>query len=109
VMTNVGEQTPEEAKLGLANLSGLSPSDATDKIFAIEGEQAAEEDKLVASGLSRREALRVVRKNLGGGFPTETDVVELAALWSIDPTGLDDQDHPPGLGLAVRLPQHLRQ
>jgi hypothetical protein len=109
VLANVGEQTPEEAKLGLANLSGLSPSDATDRIFAIEEEQEVEEDKLVASGLSRREAIRLVRKKLGGGFPKETDVVELAALWSIDPSRLEDQDHPLGLGLAVRLPENLKQ
>ncbi len=109
VLANVGEQTPEETKLGLANLSGLSPSGATDKIFGIEEGQEAEEDKLVASGLSRREALRIVRKNVGGGFPKETDVVDLAALWSIDPTRLDDQDHPLGLGLAVRLPDNLKQ
>jgi hypothetical protein len=67
------------------------------KFFAIEGEQAAEEDKFVASGLSRREAIRLARKKLGGGFPTETDVVELAALSSIDPSRLEDQDHPLGL------------
>jgi hypothetical protein len=108
VLANVGEQTPEEARLGLANLSGLSPSDATDKIFAIEEEQSAEEEKLVASGLSRREAIKLARKKLGGGFPTETDVVELAALWSIDPSRLEDQDHPLGLGLAVRLPDNLK-
>jgi hypothetical protein len=65
--------------------------------------------KLVASGLSRREAIRLVRKKLGGGFPKETDVVELAALWSIDPSRLEDQDHPLGLGLAVRLPENLKQ
>jgi hypothetical protein len=37
------------------------------------------------------------------------DVVNLAGLWSIDPSQLSDQDHPPGLGLAARLPDDLRQ
>jgi hypothetical protein len=109
VLANLGEQTPEEAKLGFVDLSGLSPSDAGDKIFAIEEEQGAEQDKLVASGLSRREALTRVRKNGRRGFPHETDVIELAALWSIDPMALDDQDHPLDLGLAARLPKDLVQ
>ena len=72
-------------------------------------ENSAEEDKLVASGLSRREALRKVRQNGRGGFPHETDVVDLAALWSLDPTVLDNQDHPLDLGLAARLPENLKQ
>ncbi len=35
VLANFGEQTPEEAKLGFLNLSGLSPPDARDRIFAV--------------------------------------------------------------------------
>jgi hypothetical protein len=38
VLANVGDQTSEEAKLGFANLNGLSPSDAVDKMFAMEEE-----------------------------------------------------------------------
>ncbi len=109
VLANVGEQTLEEAKLGFANLSGLSTSDATDRIFAIEEEQGAEEDNLVATGLPRPEARARVLQKGRGGFPKETDVVELAALWSIDPTVLDDQDRPLDLGLAARLPRNLMQ
>ena len=109
VLANFGEQTLEEAKLGLINLTGLSPSDAVDKIFKIVGEQQDEADALVASGLSRREALARVRQNGRGNFPSETDVVELAALWSIDPSRLEQQDHPAGLGLAARLPNDLMQ
>lgn len=109
VLANVGEQTQEEAKLGFANLNDLSPSDATDKIFAIEEEQEAEENRLIASGLSGREARATVRRNGRGGFPSETDVVELAALWSIDPSRLSDHGHPLSLGLAARLPENLRQ
>jgi hypothetical protein len=109
VLANVGEQTPEEAQLGLINLTGLSPSDAVDKIFKIVGEQQDEADALVASGLSRREALARVRQNGRGDFPGEIDVVELAALWSLDPSRLEEQDHPVGLGLAARLPNDLMQ
>lgn len=40
-----------------------------------------------------------------GSHRVVTDVVQLAALWSVDPTGLADEDHPIGLGLAARLPE----
>jgi hypothetical protein len=109
VLANVGEQTPEEAKLGFINLTGLSPSEAGDKIFRIAGEQQDEADALVASGLSRREALARIRQNGRGDFPGETDVVELAALWSVDPSRLEDQDLPVGLGLVARLPKNMSQ
>jgi hypothetical protein len=85
------------------------PSDAVDRIFKIVGEQQDETDALVASGLSRREALTRVRQNGRGDFPSETDVVELAALWSLDPSRLEQQDHPVGLGLVARLPNDLMQ
>jgi hypothetical protein len=53
--------------------------------------------------------MRNVRQNGRGGFPYETDVTDLAALWSLDPTVLDDQDHPLDLGLAARVPKNLKQ
>jgi hypothetical protein len=109
VMANFGEQTSEEAKLGFANLSGFSPSDALDEMFRIADEQEKEEDILVASGLSRKEARARVRQAGRDAIPDETDVVDLAALWSIDPTRLSDQDHPVGLGLAARLPGNVTQ
>jgi hypothetical protein len=109
VLANLGERTPEVAKLGIINLTGLSPSDAVDRIFKIVSEQQDEADALVASGLSRREALARVRQNGRGSFPSETDVVQLAALWSIDPSRLEEQDHPVGSGLAARLPKDLMQ
>jgi hypothetical protein len=109
VLANFGEQTSEEAQLGFANLSGLSPLDAGDKIFAIAGEQGAEKDRLIASGISFRDAQARVRENGRDAIPDETDVTDLAALWSIDPTRLSDQDHPRGLGLAARLPNNLMQ
>jgi len=104
VFANAGVQTPEEAKLRFANLTGLSPPAARDKIFKIAKEQEAEESALIASGLSPREVRARVRQNRRDATPDEKDVVDLAALWSIDPTKLSNQDHPPGIGLAARLP-----
>jgi hypothetical protein len=109
VLANFGKQTFEEAKLRFADLTDLSPSDAGDKIFRMAEEQDAEADALVATGLSRREALVRVRQNSGRAFPDETDVVELAGLWSIDPLRLSEQDHPLSLGVAARLPERLIQ
>ena len=109
VLENFGDQTSDEAKLGLPNLTGLSPSDADEKLFGIAEEQDAEEERLVASGLSRDDAQARVRPNGRSVFPDESDVIELAALWSIDPTQLEDQGYPEGLGLVVRLPENMRQ
>jgi hypothetical protein len=109
ITANIGEQTPEEAKLGFANLGGLSLSDALDEMFRIAGEQHSEEEALVASGVPQREARAKVLQNCRDAIPGETDVVDLAALWSIDPSRLSDQDHPAGLGLAARLPKNFTQ
>lgn len=109
VLANVGEQTPEEAKLGFLNLSGLSPSDAADRIFAAAEEEDVEESRLVASGLSPRDARTKVRQSRRSPLLNETDVVKLASLWSIDPTRLSDQGHSIGLGLAACLPKDLMQ
>jgi len=94
VLANVGEQTPEEAKLRFADLTGLSLTDALDEMSRIADEQRAEQDALVASGLSRREAIARVRQNGPKSYPNETDVLELAGLWGIDPMELSEQDHP---------------
>jgi len=109
VMANVGEQTAEEARLGLANLSGLSPSDASDRMFEIANEQDAEVERLIAGGLSRREALARLHQDSRDAIPNETDVTDLAAFWSINPAEALDQDDPTDLGLAVRLPKDLVQ
>jgi hypothetical protein len=109
VMANVGEQTSEEAKLGFANFGGLSPSDALDEMFRIAEEREKVRNTLVAGGLSQREARARVRQNGRDAIPDERDVVDLAALWSVDPTQLSDQDHLLGLGLAARLPKNLTQ
>jgi hypothetical protein len=109
VMANFGDQTSEETQLRFANLGGLSPSDATDRIYKIAEEQGAEADRFVASGLSRKEALAKVRQSGRDAIPDETDVTDLAAHWSIDPSRLENHNHPVGLGLAARLPKDLAQ
>jgi hypothetical protein len=109
VLANVGEQTADEAQLGLADLSGLSPTDADDRMFELAEQQELEEYSLRKSGLSDREAHEKVRQGACRPFPDETDSTALAALWSIDPTGLTEEDHPPGLGLAARLPSDLAE
>lgn len=109
VLANFGEQTPEEVKLGFLNLSGLSPPDARDKISAVAEEQSAEEDALVASGLSLKEALAKRREKGRSAFPGEEDVTDLAELWSIDPSRFERQSHSTSLGLAARLPKNLAQ
>jgi hypothetical protein len=109
ILANFGPQTSEEAQLGFANLGGLPPPDACDRPFVIAEEQDAEKDRLIASGLSRQDASARVRETGRDAIPDESDVVDLAARWSIDPTRLSDQDHPAGLGLAARLPPDLMQ
>jgi hypothetical protein len=108
VLANFGEQTPEEAKLGFANLSGLSPPEARDRMLELAGKQHDEADRLVESGLSLKEALAKVRQNGRDAEPDEKDAIDLADLWSIDPSRLE-KSHPVGLGLAARLPKDLAQ
>jgi hypothetical protein len=83
--------------------------ETSEKMFRVADEQTAERDSLVASGLSRREARARVLQKGRDALPDEADVVDLAALWSIDPSRLSEQDHPLGLGLAARLPENLAQ
>ncbi len=109
VLTNIGDQTAEEAKLGFMNLSGMSPLEASDKIFAAAEEREVEEGRLIASGMSPHEARKTVQGHGRDPILDESDVFDLAALWSTDPTQLADQDHPLGLGLAVLLPSELMQ
>ncbi len=105
VLVNTGDQSPEEARLGFPNLSGLSPADASDRIFELAQARDDEEDRLVAAGLSRNDASARVRQSGRHPLPVEEDVVELAALWSIDPTRLEKEEHRPGVGIAGLLPK----
>jgi hypothetical protein len=109
VLMNFGEQTSGEAKLGLVDLTGLLPTEANNKMSDVAAEQDAEEERLVASGLSFDEAHEKAYPNGRHAFPDENDVVELAGLWSVDPALLSDRDDPLSLGLAVRLPANMRE
>jgi hypothetical protein len=108
VLINFGDQTPEEHELGLVDLSGLGPHEAGDAIFRAAGEEEEAEERLLAEGLSLEEARARLDEAGRSPFPGEEDVVDLAALWSIDPTKLADRDHEPALGLAARLPNDWR-
>ncbi|WP_157651172.1 hypothetical protein [Dechloromonas denitrificans] len=80
VYTNIGNQTLEEARLKFLDLSGLSPRAASERLFSVEGK-----------------------------LPDETNVLQLAALWSLDPGKLSEIGHQPSLGLVVQLPKALAQ
>jgi hypothetical protein len=73
---NAGVQTPEEAQLNFADISGLAPMEAVEKFFSDEGAHLLDEE----------------------------DVVRLAALWSLDPSRLEEEDHEPGTGFLARFP-----
>jgi hypothetical protein len=109
VYANMGEQSEEEAALGLPLLDGLTVSDATDRIFYLADEKAARRDALVASGVPMHEAGAQLKEGRAGAIPDECDVVALAGLWSLDPTQLDNpsQAQQPGVGLVARLPEGL--
>jgi hypothetical protein len=91
VYANVGAQTPEEARLGFVDLTGLSPEAAVDKMFKV-----MEEQEGAPPGKQRLRAI-----------PGETDVLNLAAAWGVNP--MDLPDAVASVGLAVRLPRSLGQ
>lgn len=109
VYANIGKQAPEEAALGFPCLEGLSVPDATDRIFALAGEQGARQDALVASGVPAHEAIALARQGKAGVILDEDDVVALAGLWSVNPAQLDDRSlaQEPGVGLVARLPEDM--
>ena len=83
VLANVGEQTPEEAKLRFADLTGLSLTDALDEMSRIADEQHAAQDALVASG----EAIARVRQDGPSHTPMKPTCSNLpgcgvSTLWS---------------------------
>jgi hypothetical protein len=79
-------------------------------MYALAEQQDRAEYDLRKSGLSPREAHERVRDSNPRPFPDETDSTALAARWSIDPTGLEEEgDHPPGVGFVARLPKAMRE
>lgn len=103
--TNFAPQTPEEKQLGLVDLTGLSPEEANEKLLAVSDRLDAEEEELVANGASPNEAHEKIYELSRHVYPNEDDVVALAGLWSIDPSLLTGDEHPPALGLLARLPE----
>ncbi len=104
VYANLGEQTPEEARLNFARLDGLAPPEATRRLYEAAEDIEAEQNALIAGGVPEREAQAKVSR-MRRALPNESDVVELAGLWSVDPTQLSEQDNPEGLGLVARIPE----
>ncbi len=87
VLMNEGTQSPEEAQLGFLDLGARTPEEAT--AFILE------------TAASRRKGPK------GSGpspIPNEQDTVDLAGLWSLDPTQLDKLEHPVGIGFLANLP-----
>jgi hypothetical protein len=72
VRANIGEQTPEEAKLRIATLSGLSPTAARDKLNYMAKQREAEESAVVGKGLTPRDAPAKVQKNARDPFQMST-------------------------------------
>lgn len=109
VYANIGAQSPEEAALGLPDLSDLPPSVASERIF-----EAADGPRLTRGAPVFGEyindgILTTLRYQRSSPIPDEEDVLEVAARWSLNPKLLGDLDYPPGLGVAVQLPESARQ
>ena len=104
VYANLGEQTPEEASLNFAKLDGLAPPKATGRLYEIAEDMEAGQNTPIATGMPEREARAKVHRQRRA-LPNESDVVDLAGLWSIDPTRLSDRDLPEGVGLVARIPE----
>ncbi|HVZ99791.1 MAG TPA: hypothetical protein VG841_05710 [Caulobacterales bacterium] len=75
VVANLGDVTSEERAIGLADVSGLSLTDATDAVF--ESEE----------------------------LPNEEWVTTLAGSWSVNPTQLDCIEATPDVGAVGLLPR----
>ena len=69
------------------------------------------EEKAMGLKLFEFRGLRGRKGDAGGEivlYPTEDHLMELAAKWSIDPTGLGRAELAPGLGVVARAPQTWR-
>lgn len=88
VYCNREAQTNTERELGFADLSGLASADAVQVLFRLLGEQQEKHESLRKSGLTFQEASKRVGRS---PMPDETDVTDLAAAWSIDPTLIEER------------------
>jgi hypothetical protein len=109
VYCNDGPQSPEEASLGLADLSGLDPDAATSRVIDLEEHLDERRRVLILQGMEPREANLTVRRRFPRPVPEERDVLDLAGKWSIDPRGFDQLREPLGVGIVGLLPEHWAQ
>jgi hypothetical protein len=87
VLVNEGPQSPEEAQLGLLDLGTRTPEEATAFIFESAGSGGKGPKK------SRRSPI-----------PDEQDTVDLAGLWSLNPTKINELGLPAGTGFVAKMP-----
>jgi len=100
-MHNLGAQSAEEARLGFADVSGLSHEAATQRLFELsEARDEAIQKQRQAGGAEAARRERELRRQ---PVPDEEDVLELAALWSFSPMTLPG-DASPGTGMLVQMP-----
>ncbi len=109
VYQNIGAQTAEEEKLNFTNLNGLLPDEAETKLSAEADKYFADEAALIAAGLTHREATERMHQSGRVITPDEEDVIQLAALWSIDPTRIADQRFPVGAGWVAPWPKRFAE
>ena len=101
---NHGPQSPEEASLGLADLSGLDADTATSRVIELDEQIDEQQRVLVTQGMEPSEASRTLRSRFPRSAPEERDVLDLAGKWSVDPRGFDQLRGPLGLGILGLLP-----
>ena len=109
IFCNYGTQSPEEASLGLADLSGLDPDAATSRVIDLYEQLNEQRRVLVAQGMELREVVRTIGRLFPRPVPEETDVLDLAGKWSVDPRGFDQLREPLGVGILGLLPRHWAQ
>jgi len=103
VYVNFGEQSAEERRLGFVNLAGLSPSEASEVLFAHAERQDAKREELVRAGWDRGAANKLLREGERCALPNEDDPLAVAAAWSVDPIDLLERELPFGVGTVARL------
>ncbi|MBT3068770.1 hypothetical protein [Rhodoferax sp. U11-2br] len=109
VYANVGPQTSVEKLLKFPNLSGMTPQEATSAIFSMASKREAEEQRLVALGLTFKDAKRKTSKLQRGPLPSEGDAMAIAGHWSIDPTRIEELKLSPSVGYVAVLPSQIQQ
>lgn len=96
VYINRGAQTTAERELGMPDLTGMDLGSATEALFRLLGEEQAQKDALLVSGVDLQEAMRRVGRS---AMPDENHVADIAGLWSIDPNRMDERFHEKRTGL----------